>query len=76
MLTRKEGRQMINLAVKPLHELEAAKELAETLLADYKDLLTEELAAQLSSLNSDLTAVIDDRYDVTDDIEQPGTPEV
>jgi hypothetical protein len=66
---------MINLAVKPLHELEAAHELAETLLKDHKGLLTDELAARLSSLRSDLTVVINDHYGIADDAEQADDPE-
>jgi hypothetical protein len=75
MLTPKEAAQMINLAVKPLHELEAAHEAAETLLRDHEGLLTDELAAQLSSLRSDLTVVINDHYGIADDAEQVGNPE-
>jgi hypothetical protein len=67
MLTPKGAPLMINLAVKPLHELEAAQELAETLLHDHKDLLTAELSAHLSSLYSDLTVVIDDHHGISDD---------
>jgi hypothetical protein len=76
MLTMKEATRMINLAVKPLHELEAARELAETLLQDHNGLLTDGLSAQLSSLMSDLTVVIDDHYGISDDAEQAGTSEV
>ena len=64
---------MINLAVKPLHELETARELAETLLQDHKGLLTDELSAQLSSLMSDLTVLIDDHYGISDDAEHSGS---
>ena len=61
---------MINPAVKPLHELEAAHEAAETLLKDHEDLLTDELAARLSTLRSDLTVVINDHYGIHDDARQ------
>jgi hypothetical protein len=40
------------------------------------DLLTEELAARLSSLRGDLTVVINDYYGIPDDAEQAGTPEI
>jgi hypothetical protein len=65
---------MINPAVKPLHELEAAHEAAETLLEDHAGLLSDELAARLSSLRSDLTVVINDHYGIHDDAEQASDP--
>jgi hypothetical protein len=56
---------------KPLAELEAAYEAAETLLTDHKDLLPGELAARLSSLRDDLTMIIEDNYGISpDDDEQ------
>jgi hypothetical protein len=61
--------EMINLAVKPLAELEAARELAETLLQDHNGLLPVELSVQLSSLLGDLTVVIDEHYGIFDDAE-------
>jgi hypothetical protein len=69
METRKEAERMINLHFGPIDELEAAKELAETLLQDHKGLLTDELSAQLSSFMGDLTVVIDDHYGISDDAE-------
>ena len=76
METQKEAERMINLHFGPIDELETARELAETLLQDHKGLLTDSLAAQLSSLMSDLTVVIEDHYGITDDAEQAGTSEV
>jgi hypothetical protein len=43
----REAAQMINLALKPLHDLEAALDAAETLLNDHRGLLTDEVEAQL-----------------------------
>jgi hypothetical protein len=52
---------------RPLYELEAAHEAAETLLADHKNMLPAELAARLASFNNDLAVVIDGHYGIRSD---------
>jgi len=70
--------QPMNLCaqLRPITEIEAAHEAAETLLTDHRKLLPDCLAALLSTFRSDLTVIIEDHYGISGGAEQAGTPEV
>ena len=57
----------LSAQLRPITEVEAAYEAAETLLTDHKKLLSDDLAALLSTFRSDLTVIIEDHYGISDD---------
>ena len=48
-------------------EVEAAHELAETLIQDHRPLMSDGLGAELSSFVNDLAVMIDSHYGISDD---------
>lgn len=49
---------------RPLPELEDAHEHADILLTEYRGMVSDQLAALLSSLRDDLMAIIEDNYGI------------
>jgi hypothetical protein len=60
----------------PLDDLEGAHEHAEVLLTRYAGMLSAQLSALLSEWHTDLTMLIEDRYDLMPDDDAEQDPEL
>ena len=63
---------VLSTAQRPIAEIEAADEAAETLLTDHRGILSTHLATLLGTFRNDLAALIEDHYGVTgEDDDEP-----